>query len=69
MLGFSPLASGAFADTGNTVSPLFFRAADISSLSTVASEYVVVNMSNRDRSLTILVDEQNRSLLIPSSRP
>ena len=69
MLGFSPLASGAFADTGNPVSLLFLRAADMSSLSTVASEYVVVNMSNRDRSLTILVDEQNRSLLIPSSRP
>lgn len=99
MLGFNPLASEAYADSGgpsvimlsvsavsisklngfsniSSVSELStfpfrtsFRSTDMSSLSTVASEYIVVNMSNRDRSLTILVDEQNRSLLIPSSRP
>jgi hypothetical protein len=47
----------------------FSRAAATNSLSTIDLDYVILNMSRRDRSLTVLVDEQNRSLLIPGSKP
>jgi hypothetical protein len=46
-----------------------FRTLNTNSLSTVDLDYVILNLSRRDKSLTILVDEQNRSLLIPGSKP
>lgn len=47
----------------------YFRTLNTNSLSTVDLDYVILNLSRRDKSLTVLVDEQNRSLLIPGSKP